>query len=109
MADNIPLINIAVRKTLTNSWGKALTFVAAEWLFYTALNTIVLIGALRMRKFRNYRSARLACILSCVPCVIAMWPLGALGGAFGLVFLSRTDVKQHFVANENTSAKKSPS
>lgn len=97
MVDNVPLINLAVRRTLTNSWSKALVFCGVEWLLYTLLNSTVLIGALRMRKFRSYRLANVACILSCVPCVIAMWPLGALGGALGLVFLGRADVKRRFV------------
>jgi hypothetical protein len=105
MINSIPVVSIAVRSVITNTWGKALVFGIVEWLVYTTLNAIVLLGALRMKKFRSYRLARFACILSCVPCVIAMWPVGAFGGALGLVFLGRADVKQRFLANDNKTPK----
>ena len=75
-------------------------------LLVICCNVLIVVGALRMLRFKNYGLAITACILAMItpPGLI----LGLPVGIWALIVLSRHDVREAFQANRSTSAARQP-
>jgi hypothetical protein len=65
-----------------------------------SLGVIVVAGALKMRKLKNYRFCRMSIILAMLPLGAGFF-FGLPFGVWGLLALRRADVKAAFALNDN--------
>lgn len=66
-----------------------------------AVNTVILIGAVRMQRLQSYTWAKVAAILAVIPCVGPCYLLGIPFGIWALVVLGKPEVRQAFGTRGN--------
>ncbi len=71
-------------------------FMVVFNLFFLGLYVLCLLGGLKMMNVRSYGLVMTACIISSIPCFGSTCCLGMIPGIWGLVLLTKPEVKAAF-------------